>query len=77
MNGAIEAEALNDDRNAMLPHAPAAIASRDQDVHKGAMEDERPGAGTNAPGLDENGLPADETAIAEDALGAREDGSQG
>jgi hypothetical protein len=32
---------------------------------------------TNAPGLDGNGLPNDETAIAEDALGAREDKSQG
>jgi hypothetical protein len=77
MNCAIEAEALNDDRNAMVRRVPAAATSRDQDIHKGAMEDERPGAGTNAPGLDENGLPVDETAIAEDALGAREDGSQG
>jgi hypothetical protein len=51
--------------------------SRDQDVHKGAMEDERPSTGTNAPGLDDEGLPNDDTAIAEDALGAREDGSQG
>jgi len=51
--------------------------SRDQDVHKGAMEDERPSATTNAPGLDDEGLPNDDTAIAEDALGAREDGSQG
>ena len=53
------------------------MSSRDCDIHKGAMEDERPCATTNAPGLDENGLPNDETAIAEDALGAREDGSQG
>jgi hypothetical protein len=51
--------------------------SRDQDVHKGAMEDERPSTTTNAPGLDDEGLPNDETAIAQDALGAREDGSQG
>jgi hypothetical protein len=51
--------------------------SDDQDVHKGAMEDERPSATTNAPGLDDDGLPNDETAIAQDALGAREDGSQG
>jgi hypothetical protein len=51
--------------------------TRDQDVHKGAMEDERPGATTNAPGLDDDGLPNDETAIAQDALGAWEDGSQG
>ena len=51
--------------------------SHDADLHKGAMEDERPPATTNAPGLDDDGLPNDETAIAEDALGAREDGSQG
>ena len=41
------------------------------------MEDERPSVTTNAPGLDDDGLPNDETAIAEDAIGAREDGSQG
>ena len=51
--------------------------SRDADVHKGAMEDGRPSATTNAPGLDNDGLPNDETAIAEDAIGARADGSQG
>jgi hypothetical protein len=48
-----------------------APSSRDPDIHKGAMEDERPCATTNAPGLDDDGLPNDETAIAEDALGAR------
>ena len=53
------------------------VASRDPDIHKGAMEDDRPCATTNAPGLDDDGLPNDEIAIAEDALGAREDGSQG
>ena len=55
----------------------SARTSRDQDLHKGAMEDGRPSGTTNAPGLDGNGLPNDETAIAEDALGAREDRSQG
>ena len=55
----------------------AGLRSRDADVHKGAMEDERPSVTTNAPGLDDDGLPNDETAIAEDAIGAREDGSQG
>ena len=54
-----------------------AAATRDADVHKGAMEDERPCATTNAPGLDDDGLPNDDTAIAEDAVGARADGSQG
>lgn len=53
------------------------VTSRDHDVHKGAIEDGRPSDTTNAPGLDNDGLPNDETAIAEDALGAREDGSQG
>ena len=41
------------------------------------MEDEQPSAATNAPGLDNDGLPNDETAIAADAIGARADGSQG
>jgi hypothetical protein len=54
-----------------------AATSRDADVHKGAMEDGRPCATTNAPGLDDDGLPNDDTAIAEDAVGARVDGSQG
>jgi hypothetical protein len=51
--------------------------SRDHDIHKGATEDERPRETTNAPGLDEDGLPNDERAIASDALGARADGTQG
>jgi hypothetical protein len=53
------------------------VSSRDADLRKGAMEDERPSATTNAPGLDDDGLPNDETAIAEDALGAWADQSQG
>ena len=51
--------------------------SRDQDIDKGATEDERPSPTTNAPALDGDGLPNDEKAIAEDALGARADGTQG
>jgi hypothetical protein len=51
-------------------------SSADNDGHKGAMEDDRPGP-DRAPGLDENGLPNDATAIAQDAVGAREDKSQG
>jgi hypothetical protein len=54
-----------------------AISSRDHDGGKGAIEDERPSEGTNAPGLDNNGMPNDERAITEDALGARLDGTQG
>ena len=43
------------------------------------MEEERPHAAeeSGAPGLDGNGLPNDTTAIAQDAVGAREDGTQG
>jgi hypothetical protein len=53
-------------------------SSADNDVHKGAMEDDRPAPNrSGAPGLDENGLPNDATAIAQDAVGAREDKSQG
>jgi len=56
---------------------PKAITSRDQDIHKGAIEDGRPSDAPNAPALDDEGLPNDETAIAAGALGAREDGTQG
>ena len=56
----------------------ASTIHRDQDIHKGAMEEERPIPDqTNVPGLDGNGLPNDETAIAQDALGAEADQSQG
>ena len=57
--------------------APSVVTSRDQDVNKGVVEDGRPSATTNAPGLDKNGLPDDHQAIAEDSVGARVDGSQG
>lgn len=56
---------------------PKTTTSPDNDIHKGATEDGRPIEGTNAPALDANGLPNDEKAIVEDALGAREDGTQG
>ena len=53
-------------------------AHADQDIHKGATEDERPGPKRSShPGLDKNGLPNDPTAIAQDRLGANEDKSQG
>ena len=52
--------------------------AEDNDIHKGAVEEDRPGPdGPRHPGLDENGLPNDPTAIAQDALGANEDKSQG
>jgi hypothetical protein len=52
----------------------------DPDVHKGAVEDNRPPVAAKRPGthgLDENGLPNDPVAIAQDALGAKVDESQG
>jgi len=55
----------------------AGTSRRDHDFHKGAIEDDRASATTNAPGLDDDGLPNDDVAIAESALAARADGSQG
>ena len=53
-------------------------STTDHDARKGAMEEERPEPdSTGAPGLDANGLPNDDTAIAQDAVGARQDGTQG
>jgi len=52
-------------------------AMPDPDFHKGAIEDECRCAATNAPGLDEDGLPNDAIAIAADAIGARTDQTQG
>jgi hypothetical protein len=54
---------------------------RDPDLHRGAIEGDRPGDrqqwNRNAPGLDARGLPDDGLAMAEDAIGANEDESQG
>jgi hypothetical protein len=54
---------------------------QDPDLHKGAIEGDRPGdpghGNPNAPGLDENGMPDDPKAITEDVVGANEDESQG
>ena len=53
----------------------------DQDVHKGAIEGDRPSDEQNADrkggGVDKNGLPNDPTATAEDRIGANNDDSQG
>ena len=53
----------------------------DPDVHKGAIEGDRPDdeqlGNPHGDGLDENGLPDDPVAMAEDALGANEDETQG
>ena len=53
----------------------------DPDVHKGAIEGDRPGdeqiGNPHGDGVNEEGLPDDPVAIAEDAIGANEDESQG
>jgi hypothetical protein len=49
----------------------------DSDLQKGAVEGPDGQGNPNAPGLDENGLPNDEVAIAQDVLGANEDETQG
>jgi hypothetical protein len=54
----------------------------DPDQYKGAVEGDRPtdtqNSNLNAPSaLDGNGLPKDKVAIAEDVIGANEDGTQG
>jgi hypothetical protein len=50
----------------------------DNDIHKGAKEEDRPGPERSShPGLDKNGLPNDPTSIAQDVLGANEDNTQG
>ena len=50
----------------------------DSDLHKGAVEGPPDGSGNpNAPGLDDDGMPNDEVAIAQDVLGANEDETQG
>jgi len=59
-----------------------AIKQRDdQDVHKGAVEGDRPTdeqiGNANGPGVNEEGMPDDPVATAEDAVGANEDESQG
>jgi hypothetical protein len=65
----------NDSDRAMMRRSP--VTSRDHDIHKGAMDDAGPSTDANAPGLDDDGLPNDETGIASGALSAREDGTQG
>jgi hypothetical protein len=53
----------------------------DPDIHKGAIEGDRPTdeqhGNPHGDGVDENGLPDDPIAIAEDVEGANEDKSQG
>ncbi len=52
------------------------------DEHEGAVEGDRPTdrpnqGNENAPGLDDEGLPADCDKIAQDVIGANEDQTQG
>ena len=50
---------------------------KDNDIHKGAKEEDRPGPERSShPGLDQNGLPNDPIAIAQDVQGANVDNSQ-
>ena len=53
----------------------------DQDMHKGAIEGDRPAdeqfGNENGNGLDDNGLPNDQVAIAQDKIGANIDNTQG
>jgi hypothetical protein len=63
--------------NNMQPHDRA-----DSDEHIGAVEGDRPSdspqqGNPNAPGLDDEGLPDDPTAIAEDVIGANVDETEG
>jgi hypothetical protein len=68
--------ALNLKKEIMTNTATPRVA--DNDIHKGAKEEERPGPKRSShPGLDKNGLPNDPVAIAQDALGAKADQSQG
>jgi hypothetical protein len=53
----------------------------DPAAHKGAIEGDRPGdeqhGNPHGDGIDDDGLPDDPIAIAEDEIGANEDESQG
>lgn len=53
----------------------------DPDIHKGAIEGDKPGdeqqGNPNGDGIDDQGLPDDPVATAEDELGANIDESQG
>jgi hypothetical protein len=53
----------------------------DPDIHKGAIEGDRPTdeqfGNPNGPGVNDDGLPDDPIATAEDEIGANEDESEG
>jgi hypothetical protein len=61
---------------------PMAFSMRnDQDIHKGAIEGDRPTdeqiGNPHGPGVDDEGLPDDPVATAEDQIGANEDETEG
>jgi len=66
------------ERDVRIATANSTRTGADNDIHKGAMEEDRPGPERSShPGLDRNGLPNDPIAIAADRLGANVDNSQG
>jgi hypothetical protein len=56
-------------------------SANDPDIHKGALEGDRPAdeqqGNPHGPSIDDRGLPADEVAVAEDVIGANVDETQG
>ena len=61
---------------------PMAVKQQDDpDIHKGAVEGDRPTdeqqSNPNGDGIDDNGMPDDPIASAEDEIGANEDETQG
>jgi hypothetical protein len=53
----------------------------DNDIHKGAIEGDRPGdeqqGNPSGTGIDDEGLPDDPIATSQDKIGANEDGTEG
>ena len=64
-----------------MPTPPTHPKPADNDLEKGAVEGDRPTDqqhyNANATALDENGVPKDKVAIAEDVVGANADKTQG
>ena len=59
----------------------ARTQEHDPDIHKGAIEGDRPGdeqiGNPHGEGINDEGMPNDPIAVAEDVIGANEDESQG
>lgn len=60
---------------------PKPASTNDPDIHKGAIEGDRPTdeqmGNPNGDGIDDEGLPDDPIASAQDAIGANEDETEG